>query len=367
MWPARRYEPEGQAIFRDLEASDHRVRVRALQALGRMEHPSELTWSALDRALGDSHPKVRIAAACCAADLGHHGAVDRLVAMIEDSDIDVRLTAVGALGTIGEKRAASAVARVLRSEIGQLRYQAAISLAEIKGEDAGPELAGLLDDPEAQVRWAAVAALGDVECDGYRDEVASCLSDDDETVRFEAALTLARLKDGRGVDVLGQNVTHRERAYPVCEVLGSLRDERARPYLRKAWKRVWLHPLTRMRAAASLAMLRDEEAFDFLAKKAVSRRRFIREAALELLAEVGGDECLKILVGALGDPRVTGVAAGALGKLGDERAVEPLEEIWPRMEKGSEEEGAVREALLRLEADSVSRSDRDPKKSTNGG
>lgn len=286
MWPWRQYIPQGEAVFRDLESKDHRVRVRALRALAEFEHPSELAWRSLKRALDDAHAEVRSAAACCAADLGHTDAVERLVEMVADADLDVRRTALGALGTLGDRRGLEVIRKSLHSELGELRYVAAIAFAELEGAAGAKVLVPLLSDPEPPVRWAVLAALGDIAAADHCEAISACLQDDDEQVRFEAALSLGRLGDARGLEILGRNATHKERGLTVCEVLGALDDERAVPYLHKVLGRVWTHPIIKMGAAAALVRLGDREAYVYLVKKARSRRRFVREAAADMLSNL---------------------------------------------------------------------------------
>ena len=67
-----------------------------------------------------------------------------------------------------------------------------------------------------------------------------------------------------------------------------------------------------------------------------SRYQLDREKAADFLGEIGDPKAVPPLIGALGDPAISWIAAASLGKLRDARAVQPLiatlgsEEKWLR-------------------------------------
>lgn len=353
MWTGWRWRPEGRAVLRDLQHSDAKVRIRALEAVAARQSSDLQVLEALRRCLTDSDWSVRRAAALCAGEIEDRESEPRLLELLSDSVPTVQEAAVMALGRVGSEQTIERLKDLIARGGELVRAQAAVSLAELVGKEAAPNLIEALRDDEARVRWSAVAALGDVEARETADEVAGLLDDPDARVRFDAAYTLARFDDGRGVSVLGEYTTDRYWAFMCCEALGRLGDQSAVEPLTRAWKSFWQHPFVRVRAAASLAVLGVAEARLDLIRRARGFRASARGLALELLGEVGGTDVLPVLLSALERGRSPIGAARGLGKLGDRVAIEPLKTALARASLTTDHELAneLREALRRLEPD----------------
>lgn len=286
MWPPRKFLPEGDAVFRDLEDPDSRVRVRALQSLQRMENPGRETWQALEKALADNDDKVIAEAVLCAAELNYSGCIARLVELASNPNLRVRIHAVGALGTMNAGEVFSAVEAALDDDAPEVRKAAVIATAEIRGQSSKHLIHEALKDEVPEVRWAAAAALGDIENLESADLLAELLGDSDSDVRFEAAYSLARLSDTRCMDVLISNVDDRKNGYLACEMLGKIGDQRAVDALQKVMSRLFANPMTKLRAAASLVLLGVEDARSYVASRCAGRRYHIKRAAQALMDEI---------------------------------------------------------------------------------
>ncbi len=325
-WGVWKWEPEGEAVLRDLTSDVADARVRALRVVARWRNPDPLVRERVAALVSDPVREVRLAALDTVAEHGMKEARQAVLERLDSPDIEEAVAAVHALSRMG-RDAAPVLEGLLQFEAGPVRCQAAVDLAGLLGEEAGPKLVPLLKDEDPFVRWGVAAALGDVGYGEARDELAVLLEDPDGEVRFEAAFSLARLGDDRGVVELSAHVTDRRKGYEVCEVLARFPVPEARRALRRAWKGWLVHPMVRVRAAASLACLGDSEARRDLWRRASGRRSGVAELALELVGEVGGPGAFELLRDALLAGRRAAAAARGLVRLGGSQAVRLLEEV----------------------------------------
>ncbi len=344
-WGVWKWRPVGQAAIRDLHSDDARSRVRALEEVAAWRHPDDGILENVVALLDDRIREVRLAAAGAAARLRIEKARTKLVDMLDREDSEIVGVAAHALAAIGGPQVRGILEGLLDREEGTVRCEAAVSLAELMGSEAGPILVRRFDDEDPYVRWGAIAAVGDVDYRDAIEQVAARLDDPHEEVRFEAAYTLARFGDSRGLEILGGYVTHKVRAYMCCEVLGRLGDPRAVPFLRKAWKSWRVHPIVRLRAAASLAMLDVADARRDLLKKALSGRMAHRQVALDLLGDVGGGDAVGLLEQAVREGRFASVAVESLTRLHDDRARACLKRLQGAAGLDAEARNLVRRAL----------------------
>lgn len=349
MFPERPREISTDAALRDLSYPDPRVRVAAAEAL-RYAPPErrDEVCRALRDTLDDGRGDVRQAAALSLREFGDREAVPRLLAMIEDQDQHARQGAVIALGSIGDLRAVEPLVRALAEGPPEVRFQAVTSLAELADPRAVAPIIAALEDRDAEVRASAAAAVGDLKAHEGADALAVLLRDPDLKVSVEAAYALSRLGDDRGLGTLCDRASDRDFGFLACEALGRLANPEARPALTKAWKGFFVHPLTRVRAAASLLQLGETEPRDFLVRMSRSRRAEVRGHALELLGEVGGAWALEALYAGLRG-RSPDAAARGLGALGDRAALPTLREALAGCLDDELRED-LQEAVRRLEA-----------------
>ncbi|MDX9999795.1 MAG: HEAT repeat domain-containing protein [Polyangia bacterium] len=338
------------AALRDLAHPDPRVRAAAAGALDQspLERREEVC-SALRDALDDGTGDVRYAAALSIRELGDAQAVPRLIDMLEDRDFMARQAAVMALGSIGDPRAVLPLIQALKEGPPDVRFQAVTSLVELEDPRALGALLEALEDRDAEVRASAAAAVGDLMAHEGADAVALLLKDPDPKVSLEAAYALSRLGDDRGIETLCRRASHRDFGFLACEALGRLGNPQARVALRRAWKGLFVHPLTRLRAAASLLQLGETSPREFLIKQSRSRRSEVRGLALELLGELGGAWALDSLLAGL-KGRSPDAAARGLGTLGDRSAVPALKKALASAGSDPELSADIEEALGRLES-----------------
>jgi HEAT repeat protein len=211
-----------------------------------------------------------------------------------------------------------------------VRAACAKALGQMRDPAVSERLLGLLgSDPAAAVRAAAAEALGELQQPGSGPAVVQALSDPAPEVRQAAALAVAKLKWAAG-------------AGAVASRLEMDRDVRVREL-----------------AASSLGELGGTQWADALAQalaKDPSSR--VRLNAAEALGKVEARGALDVLIAGLDDPdiHVREAVVVALGRLGDSRAVAPLEELLGRVGTADTEPLATRtwQTLMRLVADDQS-------------
>jgi len=223
----------------------------------------------------------------------------------------------------------------------QVRSDLAGILASMDDPETLPILAHLMSDPDSMVRGGVVNGLRRHLRHAAVDLLIKALDDDAPYVYDSAAIALGLLRDPRAVDPLIRLLLkpNRPRNFEAALALKRIGDPRAVPPLLETLRNGALtHVRADLYAARALEKFRDPR---------------IVPALLDALHEAGCNDdwaCIKALSNALGhfkDPRALppllrlldeeGLAADviyALGRLGDERAVEPLLNKLPRAPRG---------------------------------
>jgi hypothetical protein len=203
---------------------------------------------------------------------------------LQDDDNYVRFSAAEALGETCDARAADPLIASLADSDERVRRNAAVALGQIGDKRAGEPLLAALGDSEEGARLAAVGSLGQIRVTRAVEPLVRMLRDGAIDARASAAEALGRIGDGTALESL----------------IAALSDD-GRQVVEHAAK-----------------------AFDGLDWCPGDDET----AAVYWLARSKGDRCVALgepavepLIGELrrGSPR----AAGALGRIGDPRAVRP--------------------------------------------
>jgi len=143
----------------DLLRSENReLRARAARILGQIREP--LALAPLIDALKDTDDAVRAAAAIALGNLLDPAATEPLIGRLADSHPAVRAAAAEALGQLRALTATEALLPLLQDVRPTVRAPAARALGRIGDAITAEPIIGLLDDPEREVRIAAIEALG---------------------------------------------------------------------------------------------------------------------------------------------------------------------------------------------------------------
>ncbi|MEQ8279153.1 MAG: HEAT repeat domain-containing protein [Deltaproteobacteria bacterium] len=203
------------------------------------------------------------------------------------------------------------IAERVRSGSAEARLEALLAAMEQPPDEAlVAAVTATLDDEHPGLRQAALEAVGRFATfGGHTFELAvleravQLTMDDSARVRAEAASTLAQLHD---------DLDHAPRLQALRRLL---RDD---------------EPGVRQEAAAALGDLRDAEAADALAERLEDSDAGVRFEAAFALAGLRDARARPHLEGALRQTRVRLDAMKALGMLGDEASIDPLERFASR-------------------------------------
>lgn len=110
-------------------------------------------------ALGNPNAQVRAGAASVLADVADPNSVEKLLETMGDPDKNVRRWSAYALGEIGDPRAVKPLMVALTDTVSIVRIASAEALGEIADPRAVEGLVDALDDPDGDVRATAVDAL----------------------------------------------------------------------------------------------------------------------------------------------------------------------------------------------------------------
>ncbi len=351
-----------------------RVRAAAVERLAAAPEPKALLPRLL--ALLDAGDTVggRDAAAAALVQLGA-AALPPLVERLALADAGIRLAALSVLGALGDRRAVPALAARLVDEDPNVRAAAAEALGRVGGPEAAAVLLAALDSDDQPLQLAALEALAAsrVAPPAYR--LSRLMGE--RALRPAAYRALGASDDPAALELLADGPSERARSAREASLgaIGQLRSRRGAEALARLAAAV--------RAAAGqdpsvaegcVAALGSEEPFVALGALSVlawvgearhapamarladdDRYRPLVEEALEALprgtellshlsqvlpelsplarvtvhgalAAAGNASSLQALVYGAGDgdPQVQAEAIGALGRLGDARAVGPL-------------------------------------------
>lgn len=217
------------------------------------------------------------------------------------------------------------------SVLSTVRANSAEALGKIGSKKATIPLIDSLEDPDIEVRWKAAEALGKIGDKTAVEPLILALSDKDGDVRKNAARSLGELEDNKAVYPLIDALNDKD--WPVRKnavtSLGKIGDETAlKPILKTLddndidVRRHAIGALVKMKKSALKPLLEKLNSFDWQT----------RAIAAEALGRIGDRKAVIPLAKALSGQKrrdenryVRGKAAEALGRIGDKRAIKYLE------------------------------------------
>lgn len=281
------------------------VRRLAAEALDKitLSDPIEV----YSRELKSSDNKARENAASELGKLRDKRAIEPLIGALGDADAGVRKDAVSALGYLRDNRAAWPLIRLLKDPDPKVRSYAAAELSSgvPVGKDTsmiGP-LMEALHDADKHVRWSALRALGHFDDPRVEDAALGMLKD--EAVRKAAVIALGERRSAKGVMPLIALLSENDDvALSSAEALGKIGDMRAVDPLIDALmdkfkrKRLLNYDIDlRMIAAKSLGSMKAQKAVPYLLKVFMNQDEplNVRFSALAALGDIGDPSAIGLL------------------------------------------------------------------------
>lgn len=287
-------------------------------------------------ALRDMNSEVRKNAAEALGQMGDARAIEPLIKILrDDNDTNARKIAIEALGNIHDARAVEPLLGSLsdrRTVIQNASFDALVKLAEAAKErlDAQP-LGVMLEDKNTAVRQLAIANLAEIPSRDSAELLIPYLADPDTGIRNAVTEALREIGEP-AADPLVQTLAHEDISTVITAVviLGDFREKRAAEPLSSL-----LHyqsedrPLEaaklRAETANSLGKIRDAQAVPSLIAALKDEYPPVRERARWALIELGAP-AVEPLTKSLHDfdPGIKVNIAKILGDIQDPGAVEPL-------------------------------------------
>lgn len=199
LWGVATWAAAQDSLSKSIEAlasPDEKVRVQAIDALGRMGPGAKEAVKALTAQLNDKAPSVRAHAAFALQSIGPAAAeaTESLIKAVSDPDAHVRRMAINALSHVqaDPKLAMAALGQALHDPDPAVRVTALNALTSA-GEAAVPTLTAALDDQET--RYWATLALGELgsQAKPAVQGLIGALKDDRPEVRREVLMALGHI------------------------------------------------------------------------------------------------------------------------------------------------------------------------------
>ncbi len=314
-----------------LNDSDFHVRATAIMTLSSLSGTDQQRLARIidpiaARLRDDQYALVRDRAADALARPNDEKAVAALVQAIVSENREARFHAHEAIISCRAVSALPQLAKHVHDSNRDVREKIIHIFGEIGGADQLPYVTDALNDSDPVVRLAAIRALRKLQGPGMLDALKAKCSDTDPNVRAESARALGAIGDHRAVSKLVE-LLHDDNGFvrsAAAESLGQLGDRSAtvaliqvltgeKPHAPSGSEQDGLVISTQSGALPEIARLKAVEE-KITATKALGDIR--DPAAVDALIEHG----LKA-----DDPGLRAESAVSLGKIGEERAVEPLE------------------------------------------
>jgi HEAT repeat protein len=297
-----------RSLLKDSRCPNRRSVVEALSTIG-----DERVLKPLIGALNDADPHVRVAAVEALGAIRDPRSAEPLTPLLKDPDPLVRAAVADALGTLTDNGSFDRLTASLKDSNWSVRKASVESLGRLKDARAVGPLVELLKDPDHDVREAAIEALGHIQHTSAVEHLVVALTDPQSSVRNLAAGVLRKIDD------------QWERSEAARQAIPALKAAATS-------KEYWV----RQAAADTLSKLNELPRAEPNLNSFTDPVYYKRAAALQALAQALRDW----------DRDLRLAAAEALGRIADQRALEPLKAALDDEDEWVRE--SARQALWRM-------------------
>lgn len=313
-----------------LNDSDWHVRATAVMALSSLANDKERVAKIIDpiaaRLQDDQYALVRDRAADALARPNDERAVAALVQAIVSENREARFHAHEAIISCRAVSALPQLARYVHHENRDVREKIIRIFGEIGGSEQVPFVTDALNDPDPVVRLAAVQALRKLQGAGTVESLETKCNDADPNVRAESARALGNVGDRKAVPKLVE-LLHDDNGFvrsAAAESLGQLGDRTATVALIQVLTGEKPRPAGASEQDGLVISAQSGTLPEIAKLKLVEEKINATKALGDIRDPVAVDALIEHGLKAE-DPGLRAESAVSLGKIGEERAVKPLE------------------------------------------
>lgn len=290
-----------------LNDEDQELRIYAAQMLGEKNTPEVI--EALIRALSDQDSNVRYHSIESLGRLRAFQAVESLVNIALSGDFFTAFPAIDALKLIGDNRAAKLLLPLINDDLlGQTVIEA---LAELGEADSVPVIAGQININKTNPIALALALTRIAE------RYQIMLSDGDY-IRDIACRKITAEGTARLISALDE--TGEKDRLAVITVLGWLNNPLVNKYLTR-----YLGQPGTSKAVIDALVSSGQDVIELLVNQLTPDSEMeTRQAAILALGRIGGKNAVDAIIPWLKDDELAVISCGALAKIGDRKAFDPL-------------------------------------------
>ncbi|TET34336.1 MAG: HEAT repeat domain-containing protein [Planctomycetota bacterium] len=321
--------PLSDIIYNGKEKEE--LRMAAVRAIGSIG--TDNAFNILVDLLNDKNEKIRGAAVVHLGDRCDSRAITYLLPMLKDESKWIRGYAVSALGKLKAYNAFDYLVEMLKDENKFVRAEAAEALGVLGERRAIQHLIKLMEDWDNKVCRSALRALHKIGSKEAVPVFIQALNSNNRSLKEIAAKALCDLPDDSAVPALLSNLTYNDRKvkYYCILALGIIGDRIASEPIKSLY---WSEKDVVKAAAACVLMcnLDDKHAAEHLVSMLKSKQCNYGHYITKALEYMGGSKSAEILIRATDKENCDGNRFGALGEIGDKKAVvlliQALKEGW---------------------------------------
>ncbi len=303
LWEDGRVTGNGK-LFRYLQSQNPLMRQRAVEVIGRIQDPQDV--SQLIPLLADPDERVVRETVFALGQLGSTAAVTGLLEARHGASLEMQTAVAEALGKIGGTEAVEALQEMLHAFHAQVRAAAALALARAADPLSAGALLVAIHDPDPSVVSVVAYALEKIDSDRIAKTLIPVLKNEDPRVRAYAARTLGKKKTNEAVGPLVALLSDPDPGVLIntIQALGLiLEDSKDKKAVEPLGTVLQTHPSHHVRQAAATALgqIRHKQAKDYLVQSALDRSAGVRIESYKALAKVLGDKSSMFLASGLND------------------------------------------------------------------